>query len=193
MGAWRRSAFPFDPHPLSPGKRPRFSSMSIIREIQSSRVLILGCGNKLLGDDGFGPAVIEELQKNYRLPADVHAEDVGTSIREVLFDIALSEKRPAHLILVDTIRKEGRSHGDVFELNVDDLTEKKIADYSMHQFPTSNLLREIAELCGVRVTILAAQVAELPEVLTMELSETMQQAVHLAARKAFELSAVPEV
>jgi coenzyme F420 hydrogenase subunit delta len=166
-------------------------SMSIIREIQSSRVLILGCGNKLLGDDGFGPAVIEELQKNYRLPPDVKAEDVGTSIREVLFDIALSEKRPDHLILVDTIHKEGKKHGDVFELNVADLTEKKVADYSMHQFPTSNLLREIAELCGVRVTILAAQQTEPSGALTMELSETMQQAVFLAARKAYELSLAP--
>ena len=163
--------------------------MSIIREIQSSRVLILGCGNKLLGDDGFGPAVIEELQNNYRLPADVQAEDVGTSIREVLFDIALSEKRPDHLILVDTIHKEGKRHGDVFELNINDLTEKKVADYSMHQFPTSNMLREIAELCGVRVTILAAQQDRPTEAPTMELSETMKQAVHLAARKAYELSA----
>jgi len=165
--------------------------MSIVREIQSSRVLILGCGNKLLGDDGFGPAVIEELQSSYEWPSDVHAEDVGTSIREVLFDVALSEKRPARLILVDTINKEGKKHGDVFELDINDLTETKITDYSMHQFPTSNLLREIAEFCGVQVTIIVAQMCEPIEKLTMELSEIMKKAVLSAAQRVYGLCLMP--
>lgn len=161
--------------------------MSIIREIQTSRILILGCGNKLLGDDGFGPAVIEELQRSHGLPSNVYAEDVGTSIREVLFDIALSEKRPAYLILVDTINKEGKKHGEVFEVNLSDLTGKKIIDYSMHQFPTSNLLKKIADICGVRVAIIAAQMSEPAEWLTMELSESMKEAVLTAAKKVYEL------
>jgi coenzyme F420 hydrogenase subunit delta len=165
--------------------------MSIVREIQSSRVLILGCGNKLLGDDGFGPEVIEELHRNYDLPSDVHAEDVGTSIREVLFDIALSEARPACLILVDTISKEGKKHGEVLELGVGDLTENKIVDYSMHQFPTSNMLREIASFCGVQVRIIAAQMCEPSGKVTMELSEIMKEAVSKAAKRAYELCLAP--
>jgi coenzyme F420 hydrogenase subunit delta len=161
--------------------------MSIIREIQTSRVLILGCGNVLLGDDGFGPAVIEQITSGSRLPPDVHAEDVGTSVREVLFDVALSERRPAHLILVDTMHKEGKKHGEVFEVNVRDLPEKKITDYSMHQLPTSNLLKEIADLCGVRVTIIAAQLSDPAAALTMELSEAMTKAVLTAAKMACDL------
>jgi len=164
--------------------------MTIISEIRSSRVLILGCGNKLLGDDGFGPTVVEELQKRYRLPSDVHAEDVGTSIREILFDVALSEKRPAHLILVDTINKEGKKHGDVFELKINELTESKIADYSMHQFPTSNLLKEISDFCGVQVSIIVAQMSEPTEKLTMELSGIMKKAVLTAAKKIYGLCLV---
>ena len=30
--------------------------------------VIFGCGNLIMGDDGFGPAVIEELKENYQLP-----------------------------------------------------------------------------------------------------------------------------
>lgn len=161
--------------------------MTIISEIQTSRVLILGCGNVLLGDDGFGPAVIAAIKSGSRLPAYVHAEDVGTSVREVLFDIALSEKRPAHLIIVDTMHQEGKVHGEVFEVNVRDLPERKITDYSMHQFPSSNLLREIADLCGVRVTIIAAQLSNPAETVTMGLSEPMQKAVRTAARMACDL------
>ena len=162
--------------------------MSIIREIQTARVLILGCGNTLLGDDGFGPAVIEALEKKFVLPRDVYAEDVGTSIREVLFDIALSEKRPAHVVLIDTINKEGRDYGDIVEVDPKNLSENKRVDYSLHQFPTSNLLQEIQELCGVKVTVIAAHMPDRPEQLTMGLSEKMEKGVSTAAHKVYELA-----
>ena len=29
----------------------------------TKRILVMGAGNILFGDDGFGPAVVEELQK----------------------------------------------------------------------------------------------------------------------------------
>jgi len=162
--------------------------MSIIREIRSARILILGCGNTLLGDDGFGPAVIEALEKYYSLPPDVHAEDIGTSTGEVFFDITVSETRPAHIILVDTIDKEGREYGEVFELDASDLSEKDFPDYSLHQAPTSNLLKEIHNLCGVRVTVVAAQMSDMPEQATMHMSEKMQKAVSVAAQKVYELA-----
>ena len=63
-------------------------------------ILIFGCGNTLLGDDGFGPAVIEYLENNYRLPASVMALDVGTGIRGILFDLMLVESKPRKLIVM---------------------------------------------------------------------------------------------
>jgi len=162
--------------------------MSIIREIQTARVLILGCGNTLRGDDGFGPAVIEQLESCYTLPGYAHAADVGTSIGEVLFDIALSEKRPAHVVLIDTINKAGRDYGEVFEADLNDLSEKKTASYSLHQSPTTNLLQEIRQLCNVKITVIAAQMPDIPELPTMNLSEKMKEAVSVAAQKAYELA-----
>ena len=50
-------------------------------EMFNKRVLIFGCGNVLFGDDGFGPQVVEYLTQHYKLPSDVYALDVGTSIR----------------------------------------------------------------------------------------------------------------
>ena len=52
-------------------------------------ILIFGCGNTLWGDDGFGPAVIEHLHRHYQLPEDVI---VGTSIRDLLFDLVFWKK-----------------------------------------------------------------------------------------------------
>ncbi len=161
--------------------------MSIIREIQTARILILGCGNVLLGDDGFGPAVIEVLKRDYQLPPHVHAEDVGTSIGEILFDLALSEKRPAHVVLVDTINREGKDYGEVFEANVNELADKKTGYYSLHHSPTSNLLQEVQQLSGIKFTVIAAQMSDVPDHPTMDLSEKMKQAVLVAAKKVYQL------
>ena len=56
--------------------------------------VILGCGNWLCGDDGFGPAVAQRLERDFEIPPDVHVLNAGTSVREILFDIALSGRRP---------------------------------------------------------------------------------------------------
>ncbi|HKJ65521.1 MAG TPA: hydrogenase maturation protease [Desulfopila sp.] len=52
--------------------------------------MIFGCGNRIMGDDGFGPAVIDMLSSRYRLPDSVVAVDAGTAVREYLFDYLLS-------------------------------------------------------------------------------------------------------
>ncbi len=41
-------------------------------------VLVAGLGNTLLGDDGFGPAVIRWLLAHWAFPAGVTVEDLGT-------------------------------------------------------------------------------------------------------------------
>ncbi len=159
----------------------------MFQEIATKRVLILGCGNVLMGDDGFGPAVIARLEETGRLPEHVHAEDVGTSVRDVLFNIAYAEPRPERVVVLDAVDKPGREAGEVFEISVDDIPEQKIIDYSFHQFPTTNLLKDIQDQSGVEVTILAAQVGgELTEVRP-ELSEIMQAAVRNAAEKVLEM------
>jgi len=147
----------------------------------------MGCGNVLMGDDGFGPAVIKKLKQRYNLPEYTHAEDVGTSIRGVLFDITLLDKRPEHIIVLDAVDKPGRKPGEVFEIAVDDIPEEKIIDYSVHQFPTTNMLKGIQDQCGVKVTIIAGQVANKLEEVKPGLSEPMRTAVVKAADKVIEL------
>ncbi len=159
----------------------------MFREIETKRVLIFGCGNVLLGDDGFGPAVIERLRQRRDLPIDAHAEDVGTSIRGILFDIALLDRRPEHIIVLDAADQPGRQPGEVYEISVDEIPERKIVDYSFHQFPTSNLLKEIQEQCGVRVTVVAAQTAAKLEEVGPGLSGPMRAAVELAAERVIGL------
>jgi len=42
------------------------------------RVLVIGQGNVLLGDEALGPEVIRVLESRYRFPEDVHLLEIGT-------------------------------------------------------------------------------------------------------------------
>ena len=139
-------------------------------------ILVLGCGNILFGDDGFGNAVAESLNTDYTLPAHMAALDAGTSVREIIFNLLLAEKRPQTIILVDAL-ESGRAPGEVFIAQAADVSANKIHDFSLHMMPTFNMLKEFTELSDSNVVIVAAQPALPPTELREGLSEPMQKAV----------------
>lgn len=149
---------------------------------------IFGCGNLIMGDDGFGPVVIEELTSKYELPESVTAIDAMTGIREYLFDYLLSEEgRPERIIILDAVDFPDRRPGEVFLIDSSAIPAKKIHDFSLHQFPTVNLLQELEEHTGIDVTIIAAQVEYIPAEIEPGLSETMKQAVTTACDMVMRL------
>jgi coenzyme F420 hydrogenase subunit delta len=143
-------------------------------------VLIFGCGNTLMGDDGFGPAVIERLQTRHTLPASVWVEDVGTSIRDILFDLLLAPQKPKMILIIDAARQDGRPPGELFELPVDQIASEKVNDFSVHHFPSLNLLKELSETADVEVRVLTVQVKCLPEEIQAGLSPEVEAAIPLA-------------
>ena len=145
-------------------------------EYMRKSIIILGCGNVLFGDDGFGPTVSKELQDKYDIPDDVAVYNAGLSVREILFNITLSEDRPNKIVIIDAVDFD-REPGEIFEVDLDEFPEIKIDNFSMHQVPTSNLLRELRDLCNVDVTILACQVANIPEAVKPGLSDTLKESV----------------
>lgn len=158
----------------------------MIREIFDKPILVFGCGNTLLGDDGFGPAVIKHLEENHTLPETVFVMDAGTSIRDLLFDLILSPARPRKILVLDAVSRPDRQAGELFELDVRDFPENKVDDYSLHQFPSVNLLRELKDLCGIPVKILAAQTGAIPEEIRPGLSPEVRLAVPRACRWVME-------
>ncbi|MBN2317068.1 MAG: hydrogenase maturation protease [Sedimentisphaerales bacterium] len=144
-------------------------------------ILILGCGNILIGDDGFGPAVTRRLRENFTIPDDACVFDAGTSVREILFDTILSDKKPTKIIIVDAV-DYGREPGELFWLDIDGIPEVKLDDFSMHQIPTSNLLRELRDLCGIEVIVMACQTGSATNYVNPGLSIPVEKAVEKAAR-----------
>ena len=150
--------------------------------------VVFGCGNTIMGDDGFGPAVIAELEARRLLPDRVSAVDAGTGIREYLFDYLLApETMPERIIIVDAVDFPDRRPGEVFFLDVLSIPAQKIHDFSLHQFPSVNLLLELQQHTGVRVDILAAQVARIPEEIDPGLSAAVTGAIPLACEKILQL------
>ena len=150
----------------------------------TKKTMIFGCGNVIMGDDGFGLAVVDRLHEQYVLPEEVEAIDVGTCVREYLFDYLLTaERRPGQIIVLDAVDFPGREPGEVFEIVPTEIPAKKIHDFSLHQFPTVNLLQELAEHTGISVTILVAQIKFIPEEIAPGLTPAMTEAVAKTCQK----------
>ena len=149
-------------------------------EFCRANTLVLGCGNLLFGDDGFGCALVELVESRGGMPDDVCLLDAGTGVRKLLFTLCLSPVRPRRLLIVDAL-DAGRPAGELFEIDPAEIPAVKLDDFSIHQLPTSNLLRELQELCGVEVRVLACQTGPLPEEVRSGLSAEVEAALPRAA------------
>jgi len=148
-------------------------------------ILILGCGNVLIGDDGFGPVVAQQLRRNFTVPTDICVLDTGTSVREILFDTILADKKPSKIVIIDAMDC-GLEPGELFSPDIDSFPKAKLDDFSLHQVPTSNLLRELRDLCGIEVSVVACQVAGACDSVNPGLSEPVNKAVEQAVEMIAE-------
>jgi len=161
--------------------------INVAPEYAKKRVLILGCGNVLFGDDGFGPATVEYMQKNCVVPSDMHVMDVGTGASRILFTLAVTEEKPEKIIILDAVDLK-RKPGEVFEIAIEDLPESKVRDLTFHLFPTTTLLKELQDKRSIDIIILACQVEKMPELVDLGLSETVKKSVSKAAEIALKLA-----
>jgi coenzyme F420 hydrogenase subunit delta len=162
-------------------------SEEVVPEYARKRVLILGVGNVLFGDDGFGPAAADYLQKNCTIPDDVYVMDVGISAGDVLFNVALSQKKPQKIIIIDAVNMK-KKPGTLFTLSIDDLPANKLADFSTHVFPATSLLKELRVQMNIDIIILACQAKRVPDDVSLGLSHVVKKALPKAAEMALKLA-----
>ena len=147
-----------------------------IPECCKSRVLVLGCGNILFGDDGFGPSVVEHLERHHAIPDDVCILDVGTGVRDVLCTVALSPVKPRRIVVIDTA-DTGRKPGEIYVAPIENFPSPKDGSFSLHQLPTSTLLRELKNYCHIDIVLTSVQPESTPEVVCPGLSEKVHAAI----------------
>ncbi len=117
--------------------------------------LVLGLGNDLLGDDGIGVVVVQELSKEFGAVADVTACNLHGM---ALFDVMLGYNQA---IIIDAIRTGKVPLGTIMELSPGDLRAVPVPS------PHYSGLPELIELAGQleldfphEIVILAVEIAD---------------------------------
>lgn len=159
--------------------------MNYFPDWYNKEIIVLGCGNILFGDDGFGPAVADYLKLNFELPYSVYVENVGLRVNEILFDITLSDKKPKKIIIIDAV-KRNKIPGTIFELNIDDLYIKKGTHFSFHVGPTIDFLKGLKEQYNVEIIIIGTEPKEIPEVVNPGLSPSIKDIVKETSQLIFD-------
>lgn len=99
------------------------------------RILVLGIGNLLLGDEAVGVRIVEALEQRYRLPAHVEVLDGGTSGMELMEMMADRD----HLIVADAVLT-GAAPGSVAVLYDEEIPALFTRKVSPHQLGLSDVL-----------------------------------------------------
>ncbi|MBE6485854.1 MAG: coenzyme F420-reducing hydrogenase, FrhD protein [Methanosphaera stadtmanae] len=117
-----------------------------------AEVLVIGCGNVLFKDDGFGPAAINKLEEQLEerpLPSNVMTVDAGTSAPHYIF--SLPNPMWKKIIILD-IADFGGKPGDIKILSKEDVPQGKYQD--PHSVSVADPLDELGE---VEIVIIACQ------------------------------------
>jgi coenzyme F420 hydrogenase subunit delta len=151
------------------------------------RVVVLGVGNSLFGDDGFGPATVQFMLKSMEVPSDVCVLDAGTAVMPILLDILLSDVGPKRLIILDTADL-GKKPGELVRMSVKQLPQTRGNIFSFHTFSARMVLQELENRKCLEVIILACQAEEISPEIREGLSEPVNDAVSLAGQIVLEMA-----
>ena len=146
-----------------------------------SEVTVLGVGNTILSDEGFGVRVVEYLQKNFNFPDNVQLIDGGTLGVELLHFVTGTQK----LLIVDSI-DGGVATGTTFHLIGDEIRKHFAQKISAHEVGIQDVLTML-ELTGKlpHVELIGAQPFSLEA--GTQLTPQMSKLVSLFADKAVEI------
>ena len=143
---------------------------------------VLGIGNTILSDEGFGVRVIEYLQKNFTFPDNVALVDGGTLGVELTHFITGTQ----YLLIVDSI-DGGALAGTTFHLRGDEIKAHFAQKISAHEIGIQDVLTmlELSDKKIPCVELIGAQPFSLEA--GVELTPEMSKLVPIFADKVVEI------
>lgn len=99
------------------------------------QILILGIGNTLLADEGFGPAAITYLEQNFIWPSNIQLVDGAT--RGLML---MSELLECDLAIILDIILMNSEPGTIYKLEGEEISTSFTNKYSMHQTSLEDIL-----------------------------------------------------
>lgn len=145
------------------------------------QTLVLGVGNSLMSDEGFGVHVIERLVQSYKIPEQVQVLDGGTLGMDLLY--YLEEAR--NLLLVDAIQAN-REPGYMLRLEDRQVPSFLSMKVSPHQVGVPDMLAA-ASLRGTtpeKIVLWGVQPGTIE--LGLELSPTIAPLVDVVVEKVVD-------
>ena len=104
--------------------------------VNIANITVLGLGNILLGDEGFGVHFIRWFGERYRFSDDVRLLDGGT-LGFGLLDIVTSTK---HLIVIDVIRVDDDNPGSLYRFSQKEMEINMPDPTSAHEVEFADVL-----------------------------------------------------
>jgi hydrogenase maturation protease len=136
----------------------------------TGRILVMGIGNLLLGDDGLGIHAVRELGRT-DLPDTVDLMDAGTAFLDAVSEIGDVTK----IVIIDAVRY-GKKPGTVYRIPID--PGRRPSDgVCLHGFSVIDTMKLARSKLPETVVLLGIE----PESIdwTMELSHTVSKAMPL--------------
>ncbi|MGD9823634.1 HyaD/HybD family hydrogenase maturation endopeptidase [Desulfobacter sp.] len=153
--------------------------------------MILGVGNILYSDDGFGIKVVEELEKKYVFPDHITIVDGGVLGINLLGVISHARK----LIVVDTILNKGNP-GDLHRIEGNEIPNRILGKNSMHQMDLLEALTLCRLMGNVPDTVILGVEPENIETLNPQLTHLIaaqvEPMVQLVLQELRNLKVMPK-
>ena len=144
--------------------------------IKPEKIAIVCVGNRLMLDDGAGPAIYDDLSENYLFPDNVVLVDAGC----MTMDLIPLVRDYDYIIAVDAVDGTGENPGTVFRFAPEDIADHGIMQ-SLHDMRLIDLLNAAAllgfEACGMCFGVQAAN--RNPVVVTEGLTPAVYDALPL--------------
>lgn len=106
-----------------------------MQSLIDKNVLVLGIGNTLLSDEGFGPAAIFYLESNFHWPKNITLLD-GSTLGLML----MPELLECDFAIILDIALGGNAPGTFYQFGGNELNNVLSAKYSMHQTNFNDVL-----------------------------------------------------
>ncbi|PKN10637.1 MAG: hypothetical protein CVU72_00515 [Deltaproteobacteria bacterium HGW-Deltaproteobacteria-7] len=130
-----------------------------------NKVTVLGIGNILMGDEGFGVHFVRWFSKRYRTPDDVRIVDGGT-LGYVLLDIIC---RCDHLIVVDVLKLDD-APGSIYRFTKEEMEMHMPPPTTAHEVTFPDVLFKSEMLGEAPATIFLCIIPENFKDLDMNMS-----------------------
>jgi hydrogenase 3 maturation protease len=143
------------------------------------KIVILGIGNEIKGDDGLGPNIAWKLNDLFEKNDDVIVFDGGTVPEN--YTSLIRNEEPTHIILVDAVEMK-KEPGYIRVVQKDEIAKYNI---STHAMPISFLIKFMETTIGARIILVGMQPKNME--LAEGISKEVEKSIEIVVNTLFEL------